>query len=93
MKEMVWPNILRDLETGVGFFNYYRKYVPHYSQVVEPLNRLRAIGFKTAPPKGKARLIFASKTNPIDNIQLNQMNPVKKQTLIKAAKAAWKEVK
>ena len=46
---MAFPQTLNALESGTQFFNYYRKHVPHHSIIVDPLNRLKTLLFKTGP--------------------------------------------
>ena len=33
IQNLDYPGCLRDLETGLGFFGYYRKFVPYYSAI------------------------------------------------------------
>ncbi|TQW04488.1 retrotransposable element [Cordyceps javanica] len=49
------------LETGLGIMGYYREFVDHFSSVADPLNRLKAQGFRYAPAKNPARDSFAAK--------------------------------
>lgn len=34
------PSSLKEVRSFVGFASYYRRFVPHFSEIVEPLNRL-----------------------------------------------------
>ena len=52
IRNLDYPRNLRDLETGLGFFRYYRKFVPYYSAIAQLLLDLKITGFKTSPPKG-----------------------------------------
>jgi len=56
IQQMEFPRTLRQLEHILGFFGYYRKFVPYYAAVSEPLVRLKTIGFKDGPKqKGAER--------------------------------------
>ena len=55
IQNLDYSECLRDLETRLGFFRYYRKFVPYYSAIAQPLLDLKTTGFKTSPPKGQAR--------------------------------------
>jgi hypothetical protein len=51
------PNTPSELETGLGLFNYYRKYRLGYSYIVDPLEKLKTRLLKGAPYKGLAELL------------------------------------
>ena len=55
IRDLDYPQSLRQLETGLGFFGYYRKFVEYYAAIAEPLMQLKTAGFKAALPKGKKR--------------------------------------
>ena len=52
IQNLDYPRNLRDLETGLGFFGYYRKFVLHYSAIAQSLLDLKMTGFKTSPSRG-----------------------------------------
>ena len=54
IQNLDYPGCLRDLETGLDFFRYYRKFVPYYSVITQSLLDLKTTEFKTSPPKGQA---------------------------------------
>ncbi|OAA62369.1 Ribonuclease H-like protein [Cordyceps fumosorosea ARSEF 2679] len=55
------PKNLKELEAGLGIMGYYREFVDHFSAVADPLNRLKAQGFRRAPIKNPARDSYAAK--------------------------------
>ena len=55
VRRMAFPKTLRELETGLGFFGYYRKFVRNYVATARPLIRLKTEGFKGSPNKGRPR--------------------------------------
>ncbi|KAI1676403.1 RVT-1 multi-domain protein [Pyrenophora tritici-repentis] len=40
------PKTLLQLEYAIGFFGYYRQFVPHYAHIANPLIQLKTRGFK-----------------------------------------------
>lgn len=40
MASIAYPATLGDLETAIGMFGYYRKFIPKYSQLISPLQKL-----------------------------------------------------
>lgn len=53
---------MAQLETSLGFFGYYRKFVDHYADIASPLVELKTIGLRNAPKQGTKRANFAEKT-------------------------------
>ena len=51
IRAMVFPETLMQLEYALGFFGYYRQFVPHYSHIAKPLIQLKTRGFKDEPSK------------------------------------------
>jgi hypothetical protein len=49
VREMRFPGTLAQLENTIGFFNYYRKFVDHYTGISQPMQVLKTLGFKGAP--------------------------------------------
>ena len=56
IKAIPHPTNVKELQSVLGFFNYYRSYVPMYSALAFPLNRLLAKGvpFVWGPAEAKA---------------------------------------
>lgn len=60
---MAFPTTLRQLEHALGFFGYYRKFVPYYAALADPLVLLKTRGFKDGPrKKGGERTRFSEMT-------------------------------
>ena len=78
IRNLDYPETLRQLDTGLGFFGYYRKFVPHYAAISKPLLDLKTKKFKGRPGKGKARRSHAEGT---------------RLELPEACKRAWNELK
>jgi hypothetical protein len=62
IKVIRFPDTLKSLKTGISFFNYYRRYIAHYSKIMEPLHELKVLSFKNGPRKKKTRECFAEIT-------------------------------
>ena len=62
IRNLDYPETLRQLETELGFFGYYRKFVPHYAAISKPLLDLKTKKFKGRPGKRKARWSHAEGT-------------------------------
>ena len=82
IRNLDYPRNLRDLETGLGFFGYYRKFVPHYSAIAQSLLDLKTTGFKTSPSRGQARIKHTELTKYLED-----------GTFPTDCKAAWDELK
>jgi hypothetical protein len=63
IKAMKLPTNLRQLETALGFFGYYRKFVPRFAAIAAPLVTLKTRGFKDGPSKGNPRRSHATKVS------------------------------
>ena len=61
VRRMFFLTSLRELETGLGFFGYYRKFVPYYAAIARPLVKLKTKGFKGSLNKGRPRRNHAEK--------------------------------
>lgn len=57
VKAMIFLGNLPGLEAGCQFFNYYRKFVKHYSPIAELINILKARGFRNGPSKCRAFIL------------------------------------
>ncbi|RMZ86659.1 hypothetical protein DV736_g6115, partial [Chaetothyriales sp. CBS 134916] len=55
IRQMSFPDSLKQLEYVIGFFGYYRKFVSFFAAIVEPLQVLKTKGLKPAPKAGKPR--------------------------------------
>jgi hypothetical protein len=104
VRNMVFPTNLRQLEAGIQFLSYYRKFVYQFSALAEPLHILKTLRFKMAPYKGAARLRFAERTPVADNTTAAVQLPVTEPTtpvavpyasddLIARAKEAWQLIR
>lgn len=49
IRNLEFPPTLGDLDTGLGFFGYHRKFVDHFSEIIRPLQILKTRSFKGAP--------------------------------------------
>src|SRR5438046_10107858 len=67
IRNLDYPRNLRDLETGLGFFGYYRKFIPHYSAIAQSLLDLKMTGFKTSPSRGQAQIKHAELTKYLED--------------------------
>jgi len=69
--EAIWnlnySGYLRDLETRLGFFRYYRKFVSYYSAITQPLLDLKTTKFKTSPPKGQVQIKYAEQIKYLED--------------------------
>ena len=84
IRELQFPRNLRELDHGLGFFGYYRRFVEWYAWIEKPLHRLKTRGFKGAPTKGSARLRWAIRTrlgDPIDEEPEPNPDPKKKESV------------
>lgn len=50
---LAFPEMLQQLEAALGFFGYYRKFIPYYSAIIEPLQDWKTFQLKEAPKKGQ----------------------------------------
>ena len=82
IQNLDYSGCLRDLETGLGFFGYYRKFVPYYSAIAQPLLDLKTTGFKTSPPKGQVQIKY-----------VEQIKYLKDGTFPADCKAVWDKLK
>jgi hypothetical protein len=83
IRQMAFPTTLQQLEHGLGFFGYYRKFVPHYGAVVRPLQLLKTLRFKGSPTSKTQRRRFTEKT-----LLLPALEKVEEE-----AKKAWHTIK
>jgi hypothetical protein len=70
IKIIRFPDILKSLKTDIDFFNYYKRYIAHYSKIIKPFHELKALDFKNGPRKKKTRKRFAEITAPDFNKNL-----------------------
>jgi hypothetical protein len=62
IRTMSLPKNLRQLETALGFFGYYRKFVPGFAALASPLVKLKTRGFRNGPVEGNPRKRHATNT-------------------------------
>jgi RNase H-like domain found in reverse transcriptase/Reverse transcriptase (RNA-dependent DNA polymerase)/Integrase zinc binding domain/Chromo (CHRromatin Organisation MOdifier) domain len=93
IRQKAFPTKLKGLETGIGFFGYYRKFVENFASIVEPILRLKTIGFKTCPIKGRPRERYASNTDVLLNQNIERIPPKIRAEIIRKAKEAWELLK
>lgn len=88
MRNLSFPKTLGELETLLGMFGYYRHFIAQYSQLIDPLQKLKTRLLKGSPRNGKERKAFASKLrlNSPSNAEIMSFETVRdclssKQTL------------
>jgi hypothetical protein len=62
VKALKFPGNIAKLESAIGFFSYYRKFIPFFARIAALLEKLKTIGLAGAPFKGRKRLNFAALT-------------------------------
>ena len=62
IQKWTFPNTLSQLEKALGFFGYYRKFVPYYAAIAAPLIELKIIGFRNGSREGRKRSNYAEST-------------------------------
>ena len=55
IRSMLYPTTLNQLEIGLGFFGCYRKFVPNFAAIAQPLLELKKTGLKDSPLKGQPK--------------------------------------
>lgn len=63
IKSIPYPLMLNQLEHVVGFFSYYKNYVPHFSALIAPLQRLKTTLLRPCPKTGQARKRYCARTS------------------------------
>lgn len=89
VKELAFPSTLKKLETALGFFGYYRKFVPYYSHISGPLLALKTAKFKGAPSSGIKRQTHALATTLTPTAEEMQAWNALKSALIDAPTLAF----
>jgi hypothetical protein len=82
VKALEFPRNIAKLESTIGFFLYYRKFVPFFAGIAASLEKLKTIGLVGAPFKGRKRLNFAALTT----IPLPPPEPIIKESVDKSRK-------
>jgi hypothetical protein len=59
VKALEFPRNIAELESTIGFFLYYRKFIPFFARIAVPLEKLKTIGLAGALFKGQKHLNFA----------------------------------
>jgi hypothetical protein len=62
VKALEFPRNIAELESTIGFFSYYRKFVPFFAGIAAPLEKLKTIGLAGALFKGRKRSNFTALT-------------------------------
>lgn len=90
ISKLAMPTTLKELEQGLGLMGYYRRFIDHYSDIAEPLQQIKAMGFRRAPPKNPKRDNFAMKKMLPDS---DKSEDLRYQELWMKAVKAWEELK
>ncbi|KAK7992138.1 hypothetical protein PG988_000932 [Apiospora saccharicola] len=61
ISKLAMPRNLQELESGLGLMGYYRSFIHNFAILSAPLQDLKSLGFKGAPPKNPARETHARK--------------------------------
>jgi hypothetical protein len=89
VRALAFPTNLQELEHGLGFFGYYRKFVPYFAAIARPLQILKTRGFKGVSVDKKIRKAHAIKTKVADVAEGSDPP----DTLIARCKEAWETLK
>jgi hypothetical protein len=82
IKALEFPCNIAKLESTIGFFLYYRKFVPFFTRITAPLEKLKTIRLAGAPFKGWKHLNFTALTT----IPLPLPEPIIKESTDKSRK-------
>jgi hypothetical protein len=83
IKTLEFPSNIADLESAIGFFSYYRKFIPFFIGITALLEKLKMIGLAGAPFKGRKRLNFTALTTiplPLPNPAIEDLTNKSKKT-------------
>jgi hypothetical protein len=58
VKALEFPSNIADLKSIIGFFSYYRKFIPFFTRIAALLEKLKIIRLVEALFKGQKRLNF-----------------------------------
>lgn len=67
-----YPTTLNQLEHVVGFFLYYKNYVPRFAALISPLQRLKTQLLKSSPKSGHAQKRYCESTSVPDDPSAQQ---------------------
>jgi hypothetical protein len=71
VKALEFPYNIIELKSTIGFFLYYRKFIPFFTKIMAPLKKLKTIRLARAPFKGQKHLNFAVLTTiPLPLLEL-----------------------
>jgi hypothetical protein len=76
---------LKRLKTDVSFFDYYYKFIEKFTVIIEPILRLKTIGFKTYPIKKRLRERYINNIKIRLNLNLKRIPPEIRRRIIKSA--------
>ena len=79
---MEFPRNIAELESTIGFFLYYKKFILFFTRIAAPLKKLKTIRLAGAPFKGRKHLNFTALTI----IPLPLPEPIIKESMDKSKK-------
>ena len=72
IKCMKFPDTLSELENGLGFFGYYRKFVRNFAAISRPLQELKAKMLKASPTGKSSRKSFTKRSRLDDQMWITK---------------------
>ncbi|CCF49933.1 uncharacterized protein UHOR_00837 [Ustilago hordei] len=72
IKSIPYPAMLNQLEHMVGFFSYYKNYVPHFSALIAPLQHLKTTLLRLSPKTRQARKCYCTGMSVPDDTSTRQ---------------------
>ncbi|KAJ1034053.1 hypothetical protein NDA18_000925 [Ustilago nuda] len=73
IKSIPYPAMLNQLEHVVGFFSYYKNYIPRFSALIAPLQRLKMTLLQLSPKTGQARKRYCTGMSVPDDASTRQL--------------------
>ncbi|SOV01352.1 uncharacterized protein UDID_17636 [Ustilago sp. UG-2017a] len=78
IQSIPYPSTLNQLEHVVGFFSYYKNYVPRFSALIAPLQHLKTTLLRPSPKTGQARKRYCAGTSvPEDSSAKQSLHELK----------------
>ena len=84
---MQFLTTLKDLEAGIAFFRYYRRYVYNYIYLVKSLNKLKTLSYRTVPRKGNTRERYGAIYSPKNTETVLELTLKQREKLVAKARA------